>query len=91
MKGLVGTGFKIDRVDGGTKVNGPNMGANVGGFLRTVLAIGALEPRQLTTLVLEMFLQVILPVEHAAVIRTGKLDVANALQSEGHEGISFVH
>lgn len=58
------------------------MSANIGRFLRTVLAIRALEPRQLAALILEMLLQVVLPIENAATLWTRELDVANLLQSE---------
>ena len=72
-------------------MNGPNVRANVGRFLRAIIAMRTLEPRQLATFVLEMLLQVVLPVENAAAIRTGKLDVVNVLETEERGGISFVH
>lgn len=72
-------------------MNGPDVRADVGCFLRTILAIRTFEPRQLTTLVLEMLLQVVLPVENAAAIWTGKLDVANVWHSEERGSILFIH
>lgn len=72
-------------------MNGPDVRADVGRFLRKILAMRTLEPRQLTTLVFEMLLQVVLPVENAAAIWTGKLDVVNVLPSEGRGSISFIH
>lgn len=71
-------------------MNGADVGANIGRFLRTVFAIRALEPRQLAALVLKMFLQVVLPIENAATLWTRELDVANLLQSELRRGgVSF--
>lgn len=49
-----------------------NVRANVRGFLRAVMAVWTLEPRQLATLVLEMLLQIILPIEDAVAFRAGK-------------------
>lgn len=72
-------------------MNGTDVRADVGRFLRTILAMRTFEPRQLTALVLEMLLQVVLPVENAAAIWTGKPDVANVLHSEGRGSISFIH
>lgn len=83
--------FKIDHVNDRTKMNGTDVRADVGRFLRTILAMRTFEPRQLTALVLEMLLQVVLPVENAAAIWTGKPDVANVLHSEGRGSISFIH
>lgn len=47
--------------------------AYVRGLLRTVVAIRTLESRRLAALVLQVFLQVVLPVENAAAARTREL------------------
>lgn len=48
------------------------MRANVRGLLRAVMAVWTLESRQLAALVLEMLLQIILPVEDAVAFRARK-------------------
>lgn len=51
--------------------------ADVRGLLGAVQAVGALEPRRLPALVLEVFLQVVLPVEDAAASRAGESEIAS--------------
>ena len=80
----------IDHVDIPVLVLRLDVLSYVGLHLALVLAIRALEPRQLAALVLKMFLQVVLPIENAATLWTRELDVANLLQSELRRGgVSF--
>lgn len=82
---------KIDHVNGAAEVNAPYVRPNVGRFLRPVLAVRTLKPRQLAALVLQVLLKIVLPVEDAAAIRTGELDVLYVLQSERRRRVPFAH
>lgn len=61
---------------------GANMAAGVGGLLGAVLAVRALEPRRLATLVFHVRLQVLHPVINAGAVRTGE-------QTTGQPAVSF--
>lgn len=76
LPGLNATRFQVDHVNVAAVMEAPNVRADVRGLLGAVLAVRALESRILPALVLQMLLQIVLPVEDALAVlfRAGEPD-----------------
>lgn len=63
---------QVDDVNTEARMKAADVRADVRGLLGAVQAVRTLEPRRLPALVLEMLLQVVLPIEDAAALRAGE-------------------
>lgn len=82
---------QVDHVDDEPEMDTAHVRPYVRGLLRPVLAVRTLKPGQLAALVLQVLLQVVLPVEHAAAIRTREPDVPYELVREAGGLVPFAN